>query len=304
MWFKNLLIYRFSSPFNLDTETLETQLDNNAFVPCGKRDTSKYGWVSALGEHSEQFSHTVAGKTLLCARREEKIIPASVIRERVEQKVAEIEATEDRRVFRAERESLKEEILFDCLPQAFTRSSRTYAYIDPKGGWFVVDASSAKKAEELCSLLRESLGSLPIALTQTRESPSLIMTQWLRGETHPSKLDILDECEMREPSEDGSIIRCKRQDLFGDEVTSHLDNAKLVYQLAVNWDEQLKFVLNEDLSIKRLKFCDDLLAEAEDAGAEDPAAKLDADFALMCATLNEFLPQLLQYFGGEKDVPI
>jgi len=304
MWFKNLLIYRFSSPFSLDTEALETQLDKNAFVPCGKRDTSKYGWVSALGEHSEQFAHTAAGKTLLCARREEKIIPASVIRERVEQKVAEIEAAEDRRVFRVERESLKEEILFDCLPQAFTRSSRTYAYIDPKGGWFVVDASSAKKSEELCSLLRESLGSLPVALTQTRESPSLVMTQWLREDTHPTKLDILDECEMREPGEDGSIIRCKRQDLFGDEVASHLDNAKQVYKLAVDWNEQIKFVLSEDLSIKRLKFCDDLLTEAEDAGAEDPAAKLDADFALMCATLSEFLPQLLEYFGGEKDAPI
>lgn len=304
MWFKNLLIYRFSSPFSLDLETLESQLEEQAFVPCGKRDTSKYGWVSPMGEHSELLSHSANGKTLLCTRREEKIIPASVIRERVEEKAAEIEAREDRKVFRKEKESLKEEVMFDCLPQAFTRSSKTYAYIDPKNGWFIVDASSAKKAEDLCSLLRDSLGSLPVIPVQTSESPSVIMTSWLRGEDAPAKLDILDECEMREPGEDGSIIRCKRQDLFGDEVGSHLDNGKLVHKLAVDWNEQLKLLLNDDLSVKRLKFCEALLTEAEDAGSEDPAAKLDADFALMSATLTDFLPQLLNYFGGNKAEPI
>lgn len=304
MWFKNLLIYRFSSPFSLDLETLESQLEEQAFTPCGKRDTSKYGWVSPMGEHSELLSHSANGKTLLCTRREEKIIPASVIRERVEEKAAEIEAREDRKVFRKEKESLKEEVMFDCLPQAFTRSSKTYAYIDPKNGWFIVDASSAKKAEDLCSLLRDSLGSLPVIPVQTSESPSVIMTSWLRGEDAPAKLDILDECEMREPGEDGSIIRCKRQDLFGDEVGSHLDNGKLVHKLAVDWNEQLKLLLNDDLSVKRLKFCEALLTEAEDAGSEDPAAKLDADFALMSATLTDFLPQLLNYFGGNKAEPI
>lgn len=304
MWFKNLLIYRFSSPFSLDLETLESQLEEQAFTPCGKRDTSKYGWVSPMGEHSELLSHSANGKTLLCTRREEKIIPASVIRERVEEKAAEIEAREDRKLFRKEKESLKEEVMFDCLPQAFTRSSKTYAYIDPKNGWFIVDASSAKKAEDLCSLLRDSLGSLPVIPVQTSESPSVIMTSWLRGEDAPAKLDILDECEMREPGEDGSIIRCKRQDLFGDEVGSHLDNGKLVHKLAVDWNEQLKLLLNDDLSVKRLKFCEALLTEAEDAGSEDPAAKLDADFALMSATLTDFLPQLLNYFGGNKAEPI
>lgn len=304
MWFKNLLIYRFSSPFSLDLETLESQLEEQAFTPCGKRDTSKYGWVSPMGEHSELLSHSANGKTLLCTRREEKIIPASVIRERVEEKAAEIEAREDRKVFRKEKESLKEEVMFDCLPQAFTRSSKTYAYIDPKNGWFIVDASSAKKAEDLCSLLRDSLGSLPVIPVQSSESPSVIMTSWLRGEDAPAKLDILDECEMREPGEDGSIIRCKRQDLFGDEVGSHLDNGKLVHKLAVDWNEQLKLLLNDDLSVKRLKFCEALLTEAEDAGSEDPAAKLDADFALMSATLTDFLPQLLNYFGGNKAEPI
>lgn len=304
MWFKNLLIYRFSAPFSLDLETLEQKLEEQAFVPCGKRDMHKFGWVSPMGEHSDQLSHSSTGRTLLCAKKEEKVLPAGAIRELVDKKVAEIENAEDRKIFRKERESLKEEIVFDCLPQAFTRSSRTYAYIDPKAGWFIVDASSPKKAEDLCSLLRDSLGSLPVIPAQTSESPSVIMTSWLRGEALPAKLVILDECEMREPGEDGSIVRCKRQDLFGDEVTLHLDKGKIVHKLAVEWDEQLKLLLNDDLSIKRLKFCEALLTEAEDAGSEDPAAKLDADFALMCATLTDFLPQLLNYFGGDKAEPI
>jgi len=211
-----------------------------------------------------------------------------------------IEAEEDRKLYRKERETLKEEIIFDALPKAFTRSSLTYAYIDIARGWLVVDAASPKKAEALISHLRECLGSLPVSLPQVVASPSVVMTQWLRDEAVPEDLLVGDECELRESTEDGSILRCKRQDLSAEEITAHLNAGKQAYKLAIEWDEKFSAILHEDLTLKRLKFDDVLVSEAEDAGTEDAAAKFDADFALMNMTLAHFLPQLLNYFDGEK----
>jgi recombination associated protein RdgC len=129
------------------------------------------------------------------------------------------------------------------------------------------------------------------------------MTQWLRDENIPEDMLLGDECELRESSEDGSILRCKRQDLSAEEVTMHLNAGKQAYKVAIEWGEKFSAILNDDLTIKRLKFDDTLLAEADDEGADDAAAKFDADFAIMTLTLAAFLPRLLEYFEGEK-IPV
>ncbi len=303
MWFKNLQLYRFTSPFTHSAEELAEKLQAGAFQACGKRDLSQYGWVAPLGANFDELVHAANGYVMICAKKEEKVMPAGAIKEMVDNKAAAIELEEDRKLYRKERETLKEEIIFDSLPNAFTRSSRTFAYIDAKNGWLVVDAASPKKAEELCSYLRETLGSLPVVPPQVIASPTVVMTQWLRDENIPEDLLLGDECELRESLEDGSILRCKRQDLSAEEVTAHLDAGKQAYKVAIDWSEKFTAILNDDLTIKRLKFDDTLLAEADDDGADDAAAKFDADFAIMTLTLAGFLPRLLEYFEGEK-IPV
>ncbi|MNT45964.1 Recombination-associated protein RdgC [compost metagenome] len=84
-----------------------------------------------------------------------------------------------------------------------------------------------------------------------------------------------------------------------DEVKNHLANDKLVTKLALNWGERISFVLGDDLSIKRLKFSEDLRERNDDVASEDPAARLDADFALVTGELAQFIPSLFTALGGE-----
>lgn len=304
MWFKNLLLYRFTSDFAIDANTLSEQLQALAFKPCGNRDLSQYGWVSPMGDLSEELYHSANGCYLLCARKEEKILPSTVIRDKLEEKLKLIEQQEDRRVQRKEKETLKEEIVFDCLPQAFTRSRRTYGYIDIKNGWLCLDSSSFTKAEEWMKLLRDSIGSLPVVPMQVSESPAVIMTGWLRGEPLPAKLELGGECELREQREDGSLVRCKNQELLGEEIETHLNAGKQVAKLVLQWDESLQFLLSDDLSLKRLKFGETLITEARDSADGDRAAEFDANFALMTGTLQHFIPELLGFFGQQRPDPV
>ncbi len=299
MWFKNLALYRLSEPFTLTAIELSQQMESMRFKACGGHEEFSYGWTSPLGRGSEQLVHQANGFMMLCATREEKVLPSGVINEMVAEKIALKEEQEFRKISKKERTELKEEIIFELLPRAFSFSKKTFAYIDPKGGWLVVDASSAKKAEELISFLRKNLGSLPVVPINSKDAPTSIMTQWLLEDDSPANMLIEDECELKAPEESGGIVRCKRMDLSAPEIKQHLDKGKQVIKLALSWSDRLSFVLDENLAVKRLKFLELIQEQINDIEVGSPEEQFDVDFTIMTDELSQFLPQLLTIFGGE-----
>ncbi len=300
MWFSNLQLYRLTKPFTLSVEELTQQLEQHTFKPCGTLDLSSYGWVAPLGRDGAELVHTAGGYIMICARKEQKMVPATVVRERVQEKAEAIEAAQGRPVRRKERDTIKEEVIHTLLPQAFPRSTLTFAYISPKENLIVVNAASAKRAEELLSYLRGSIGSLPAVAPSLTVAPAAVMTRWLNGDDVPHDFTLGDECELRDTVEDGGIIRCKRQDLTTEEIQVHLDAGKRAVKLAIDWQEQLSCVIQDDLTIKRLRFGEEILEQSKDADSDDAAAAFDNDFSIMTLELSRFIPRLLEVFGGEN----
>lgn len=301
MWFTNLRIYRFTKPFTITAEALAELLTPKAFKPCGKMDLSSYGWVSPLGRYSDELVHATNGNLLICARKEEKILPSAVINEAVSEKVLSIEEEQGRNVRRKERNEIKDDIIHNMLPKAFTRSQQTFAYISPKDNLLVINASSTKYADELLSYLRTTLGSLPVVPPSLKQSPINAMTRWLADNTAPEDIVIDNECELRSPGEEGSIIRCKRQDLAAEEIHAHLEAGKLVTKLSITWQDSLSCLINDDLSIKRLRFSEGLIEQSKDIDPEDTIAKFDNDFSIMTLELARFIPRLFETLGGEDE---
>jgi len=299
MWFKNVRAYRLTSPFTLSPERLGEQLRQRGFQPCAKSQALSLGWVAPLGGEEGELVHAAAGRMLLKLKREEKLLPATVVREQLEDKVAAIEAEQARKVYRKERLTLKDEIIQDCLPRAFTRSSVIHAYIDTRANWLFVDAASAGRAEELLNLLRDCIGSFPVLLPQVNSAPVAVMTGWLLHRNLPGDFELGLECELREPGEEGGVVRCRGVDLLSEEVETHLHAGKQVARLALGWDERLQLVLAEDLCLRRLKFADELMKENEDLPEGDEAARLDADFALMADAVSSLQERIMALFGGE-----
>jgi recombination associated protein RdgC len=223
-----------------------------------------------------------------------------VVNELLQEKISDAEDKQGRKLSKKDRTTIKDELIFELLPKAFTFSRKTYAYIDPQGGWVIVDAASAKAAEDLLSLLRKCLGSLPAMPLNTVNKPTAVLTEWLSSQQTPDDLTVEDECELRSPEEAGGIIRCKRHDLALPEIKNHLDTGKQVIKLAVNWADRLAFIVDEHLAIKRLRFLDLVQDQAADVQADNEAERFDADFAIMSLELGQFLPRLVELFGGEQ----
>jgi len=301
MWFRNLVVYRFTRPFDLGAEALENKLDEARFHRCRAQELSKQGWSSPMGKLGEQLVFTSNGCLLINLRKEEKIIPASVVNDQLGERVEAIENEQDRKVRKKERDTLKEEIMIDLLPKAFSRFSHTLAFIDPRSGVLVVDASSAKRAEDLCSHLRKTLGSLPVTIPALLQAPSAIMTRWLEDEAEqPDGFVIGDEAELQEPAENGGVVRCKQQALFSDEIRAHLDAGKQVCKIGLHWRDKLSFLLGDDLILRRVKFSDSVQDQAADMGQADAAAAFDADFFLMTQEVTALIPELFAVLGGEN----
>ncbi|EPJ8759205.1 TPA: recombination-associated protein RdgC [Pseudomonas putida] len=301
MWFKNLLTYRLTQEVPFEPEALEAALASKPARPCASQELTTYGFVAPFGKGEDAPLVHVSGEFLLiAARKEERILPSSVVNDAVKEKVEEIETEQMRKVYKKERDQIKDEIIQAFLPRAFIRRSMIFAAIAPRLGVILVNSASAKRAEDLLSTLREVMGSLPVRPATVKIAPTATMTDWVKSQQTAEGFYVLDECELRDTAEDGGIVRCKRQDLTGEEIQLHLSTGKVVTQLALAWQDKLSFILDDKMVIKRLKFEELLQEQAEQDGGDEAAQQFDASFLLMMMTFTEFLPALFEALGGEE----
>jgi recombination associated protein RdgC len=194
MWFRNLRPFRMTRGIELAAEQLEEKLAQRPFRPCSPAQPLALGWVPALGEGSELLLHAADGRFLLRLRREEKILPPAVVRELLQERIAGIEAQQGRKVYRREKLALKDEIIQDSLPRAFSRHSEVALLIDPQARWVLVDTASAARAEEALNLLRECIGSFPVIPPATTHAPAAAMSSWLLHGNLPEEFSLRFEC--------------------------------------------------------------------------------------------------------------
>lgn len=298
MWFKNLRLLQFKDAFAYEPEQLAEQLATTEFQPCPKHLPTSLGWVSPLEQPDAPLVYGGNGFMLLCLKSEERVLPAAVLREKVAEKVAEIQQKEDRKVGRKERQNLREDIYQTLLPQAFTQSTRLQGYIDTQEKLLVIDATSDKQVELFCNFLRKSLGSLKVTVPEV-QTVNTVITSWLRDQKSPTEFTIEEQCVLTDLRREGGTIRAQRQDLFSSHIQNFLNSHYTVSQLALSWQEQVQFNLHDDFGIKSLKFLPDILEARAETFAETEAERFTTDFVLMSETLRHFLRSLLQVFARQ-----
>ena len=293
MWFKNLYLFKFEKNFTLNAEELHDELLKKPFAPCSATQRESLGWVAPIGS-GDSMTHSSSKNILITMARQERILPAVVVKEALQEKVEAIQDAENRKVGAKEKKELREEIEDQLLPRAFTRTQKVDAWIDPKNGWLILNTASAPRAEEFATLLRKTLGSLPIGLPQSEVSPAVAMTQWLSTCELPAPFTLGYECELKNQGDDKGTAVFKQHDLTLDEIQTSLEAGKSVSKLAIEWDEKISFVLTEDLQIKKLKFLDVLDEQLKDNNPQTHEEHLDIEFALMTGEVAGLLIDLMK----------
>tara|TARA_R110000851_G_scaffold28386_1_gene79171 strand:+ start:1369 stop:2319 length:951 start_codon:yes stop_codon:yes gene_type:complete len=306
MFFKNAYVFAFTRPFTTTDEELHAAMHDHSFTPLGSTELRHFGWTNSLGKGSNLTTES-NGNILICARSEEKILPAPVVKDAVD---AAIESAIDndlgREPTKKEREQIKEDVIFELLPRAFNRITDTHAYINAEQNTIVVNASSRGKAEDLLALLRKTLGTLPVTNITPDKQPDEVMTGWLTGDHYDGvnssthiigDFDLGLKVELHSVGDDSPIIKVNNMPLDCEEVKIHLDADMYVTKIALDYDETMSFMLHDDLSIKRIKFFDVIQEQNDDIDSDDAQAKLTGDFTLMAGVLNRMIHDLFAEFS-------
>ncbi|MBP8134005.1 MULTISPECIES: recombination-associated protein RdgC [Zoogloea] len=302
MWFRNLQIYRLPENWGLTAEALAEKLAAHPFQPCGSQDMASRGWTSPTKD--DRFVMAVGGQFLIALAVEQKLLPSSVVNEVAADKAEIIEAQQGFKPGRKQMKEIKEAVLQELLPRAFTRRRTAFAWINPIDGWLVVDASSPARAEEILDALRDSLDELPVKMVKTQLSPVSVMTDWLLANQATGNFTIDLDCELRAVTDEKAAVRYVRHALDGKDVQDHLAAGKLPTRLAMTFDDRISIILTEKMEIKRVAFLDIIKEEAERQG-DAADMQMEADFALMSGELSRLIPALLEVLGGEvKDAVI
>lgn len=300
MWFKNLQIFQLKDTDTFDSNELITKLPEHPLRDCGSQEEFTFGWLPLI-RNSEQWSVATNHCLLIRAGKEEKVLPTAVVREELEAKVAEIELVEGRKVGRKEKADMKEELVFTLRPRAFSKRSDIWAYIDLKAKLLVLNSTNAGMTEQLFKLLQTTLGSFPMVPLQAQVSPASLMTEWLMKNELPASLESGDECEIQDNSEERAKIRFKSLEPLSEDVTRHLEQGMTVKNLALRWTDKMSFVLNDDLTLKKVKFDDTLKESAFNDSQGGDLSDMDANFALMSLTVREFFESYQQWFEIADD---
>ncbi|SET28826.1 recombination-associated protein RdgC [Thorsellia anophelis] len=283
--FKSLMIFKLKQAIELSNDVIAAE----KFMPCESQDLVKMGFVPPL-DISESYVHNFGKSSLLVIRKEEKILPSSVIAKAVYDRIQEIENARNIKLSKAERATVKQEVIVTLMPRAFSKFTQVKIWVDHENERISVDTSSAKQAELVLGLLRRVLGSLPVVPFGMFETPvSRTITNWVTNEfphylEFDGKLKIVDE--------DNATATFKDSDL-NDEMVELACSGE-VKQIGLNWREKINFVLDEDFKVKNIKFSEFVLDQRADDKCDDYAQRFDADLILYTAELNDLIADLVK----------
>ena len=293
MFFKNLQIYRLPENWNIGIQKLSECLERGPFVKCPSNLPKSRGWVSPT--NNGELVYSLAGQWLIAMKTEEKILPSSVVNDALKELADHVEKMQGYKPGRKQLKEIKERVIEELMPRAFTKHRTTNIWIDPFSGWFVVDAASQNKAEEVIEHLRHCLDDFPLTMLHTKLSPVSAMADWIACGDAPAGFTIDRDCELKSVDEEKSAVKFTHYSLDDGKAKEHLAEGKLPTKLALTFDNRISFVLTDKMEVKRVALLDIIECEKADNAQE----QFDSDFALMTGEFKRLIAEMVEDLGGE-----
>lgn len=299
MLLKNLVLYRLPVQWSVDADELEQKLAQQPLQPCGGFQMESRGWMRPQ-EDDERYVYRQQRQWLIALGLEQKLLPASIIRQVAQDRASDIARQQGRPVGRKQMRDLRELVTNELLPRALARRSVTHCWIDDANGWLAIDTAADTKAEQFMEVLRRSDDRMQALRLETQRSPASAMAEWLGRGDAPGAFGIDQDLELISADGSKAVVRYARHNLEGREIRDHLSSGKTVVRLGLTWNDRISFILTENMQIKRVTFLN-ILKRESDSELEDKGELFANDFALMTGELSLMLADLVKSLGGEKE---
>lgn len=290
MWFNNALIYQYELDEACD---LNASLAEEILKPCPPHARFTFGWLPAF---ADEMVHEVAGSSLICMGKEERILPRGVINKMLDEKIQMIENQHGRTVKRAEKAQLAEDLEFELLPKSFCVQKRLTAILDSVGKKLIINAGSSTQASQLTSLLRKSVAGITIEPLTHTENLAIRFAEWIHSpDSLPSAFQLASDCVLFSLDDEKKRVHCKGYELPAEEILTLLSQGMATAEISLIWKERIQFTLTHDFTFKKLKSLEYLIDEFSEIGKLDEEyQQQDAALTLLSGELRELTADLLE----------
>ena len=292
--FRNVRYYRLDSPWPDSEEGVSEALASAGFEPCGPLTERSSGWVPVFPDASESLARRVHGADLIKLRSQSRLLPPAVINEELEVRVEAFRQRTNEAPTSREKKRLKAEARDELMPKALLKSDRVWGFVDLKDQLIGIDTAQNAAAERFLRRLRAAFGELNIRPLHYQRPIAELLTKIFLG-CAPRQFAVGRECRMQDALDPGSIVRWSDFDLGDPSIRDHVASGMRLTHLAIEYDNILGCVLDENGVISKLRF---IGAEDDSDELNDPLARLDAEFVLLTGTLRALVADLKELLGG------
>lgn len=292
--FRNARFYRLDGAWPKAEESLSRNLEKAGFEPCGPLTERSSGWVPVDLEAGDSLARRVNGADLLRLRSQSRVLPHAAINEELELRVAKFRDRMREAPSPREKRRLKTEARDELMPRALLRSDRIWGFVDLQEKILGIDTARDAAAKRFLRRLQASIDGLSIGPLQYTQAIGEFLHAIFTGAA-PKQFAAGRECRMQDTADAGSIVRWTDFDLTDSAIRNHVTNGMRLTHLAIEYDNVMSCVLDQNGVISKLKFID---MDDDSADKNDPLARLDAAFVLLTGTLRSFLGDLKKALGG------
>ncbi len=275
MFFKNITAFRIKN--EIDVLSLEKNLTAMSFKPIDGLTKATRGFVNPLIKSSEASYHSLSNLLVFCLQKEEKILPASVINNELQNRIEDLEMA-GKTIAKSQKTEMKEMIEQQLLPQAFSNYKKLFGYFDFENKYLVFNSASDKQIDECLELLRRCCDFLEIE--PIIEDETKLLTDWLINNTHSADIELGDKFKVVSDIGKGlTSISYKGDDILTEQIKSFIESGGNVTELAMIWADKLSMTITSKLQFKTIKFLDTLKEQNDDS--LDGIYKSEADILIM-----------------------
>jgi recombination associated protein RdgC len=297
MWFNNALIYQYELNKEIN---LALSLTEDLLKPCPAHARFIYGWLPA---YADELVQEVAGSSLICLGKEERILPRGVIKRQLEERIRAIETQQGRSLKKSEKAKLAEDLEFELLPKSFCVQKRLPALLDSVSNRLIISTSSNTQATQLTALLRKSLPGIHIEPIVSTDNLSLRFAQWIADPgLLPDSFELASDCLLFSLDDEKKRFTCKGYESPSEEILTLLAQGLAAAEISLIWKERIQFTLTDNLTFKRIKSLEYLIDDFNEIRElEEEYLQQDAALTLLSGELRALTDDLLAVLNSTTD---
>ena len=298
LWLRNLTVFKLANfPTGTPAE-LEEAFAKHRFHPCGAFEMETHGFAPAFDQND--IVRKTGDVYWMQIKSERKLLPGSVVRKALDQRIADLEAR-GLKIGRRSKRELKEQISEELMAKAFAVDSMLTVLIDPVEQYLVIDSSSRKKCEMVVSLLTACFSGLELETIDFDASTSSKMAEMLLTDEADPTFSVDGTLVLQDPQDTRHSARFVNQNLGEPEVRAHLVAGMRVAALELTWNARINFVLAEPFSVRRLRFLEVVQEQVETDDGENTDELIDAQLLLQSGELRGLLADLMRWLERKED---